>query len=72
MKLRQILIGLLLAAVFLAGCTAGVKTIYAEDYFVKVTDDLGREVTIKEKPQQIVSLASSHTETLFALGAGNR
>ncbi|ADL12307.1 ABC transporter substrate-binding protein [Acetohalobium arabaticum] len=72
MKLRQILIGLLLAAVFLAGCTAGVKTTYAEDYFAKVTDDLGREVIIKEKPQRIISLAPSHTETLFALEAGNR
>lgn len=72
MKSRQIVIGLLLAAILLTGCTAGVKTTYAEDYFAKVTDDLDREVVIDNKPQRIISLAPSHTETLFALGAGNR
>ena len=35
-----------------------------------ITDDLGREVTIDELPQRLVSLAPSLTEVLFAVGAG--
>lgn len=37
-----------------------------------VEDDLGRDVIIPERPERIVSLAPSITETLFALGLGNR
>ncbi len=39
---------------------------------VTVTDALGRKVEIEKKPEQIGSLAPSATETLFAVGAGNR
>ncbi|MDI6792775.1 MAG: TonB-dependent receptor [bacterium] len=35
---------------------------------ITVEDDLGREITIPEPPQRIVSLVPSHTEILFALG----
>ena len=38
---------------------------------VTVTDGMGDEVTIKEKPQRIVSLIPSNTEILFAVGAGD-
>jgi iron complex transport system substrate-binding protein len=41
-------------------------------YPVTVTDDSGRRVTLPKWPERIVSLAPSHTETLFALGAGDR
>ena len=34
------------------------------------TDSLEREITLKETPQRIVSLAPSNTEILFAVGAG--
>jgi iron complex transport system substrate-binding protein len=37
-----------------------------------VTDEYGRAVAIKPKPERIVSLAPSITETLFALGLGDR
>src|SRR5512134_3712170 len=36
------------------------------------TDDLGREITLEEAPQRIVSLAPSNTEILFAVGAGSQ
>jgi len=36
------------------------------------TDDAGRRVEVVENPQRIVSLAPSLTETLFALGLGDR
>src|ERR1043166_5745137 len=37
-----------------------------------VTDHLGRKVSVPDHPKRIVSLAPSLTETLFALGAGDR
>src|SRR5581483_2364976 len=37
-----------------------------------VTDELGRTVKVAADPQRIVSLAPSITETLFALGLGDR
>ncbi|MFC1845879.1 ABC transporter substrate-binding protein [Chloroflexota bacterium] len=40
----------------------------APSFPVTVIDDLGRSVTIDKMPQQIVSLAPSNTEILFALG----
>lgn len=36
------------------------------------TDEIGREIKVTEHPQRIVSLAPSVTETLFALGLGDR
>jgi iron complex transport system substrate-binding protein len=36
------------------------------------TDEIGRMVLVKPEPQRIVSLAPSITETLFALGLGER
>lgn len=44
----------------------------AAEYPVTVTDDASRTVTIKARPQRIVSLAPANTEILFALGAGDR
>ena len=44
----------------------------ASTFPVTVTDSLGRKVEIEKKPEQIGSLAPSATETLFAVGAGNR
>jgi iron complex transport system substrate-binding protein len=41
-------------------------------YPVEVRDDLGRTVTLRAEPRRIVSLLPSHTETLFALGLGDR
>lgn len=37
-----------------------------------IVDDVGREVTIPEVPQRIIALAPSHTEVLFAIGAGDK
>jgi iron complex transport system substrate-binding protein len=38
---------------------------------VTITDDLGAEVTLDEKPAAIVALAPSFAEVLFALGEGD-
>jgi len=36
------------------------------------TDDLGHKVVVASEPRRIVALLPSHTETLFALGVGDR
>ena len=42
----------------------------ATTYPLSVTDDLGRTVTLQHAPKRIVAMLPSHTETLFAIGAG--
>ncbi len=39
---------------------------------IVITDDLGNEITLQAPAQKIVSLSPSMTESLFALGAGER
>ena len=39
---------------------------------VVVTDDSGAQTSFAAPPQRIVSLNTGHTETVFALGAGDR
>jgi iron complex transport system substrate-binding protein len=58
----RIRIGVLIAVSLLPGFLAGRTK----------TDDAGRKVQVSEHPQRIVSLAPSLTETLFALGLGDR
>ena len=43
----------------------------AEGTYLTIIDGAGRTVTIPKTPERIVSLASSATETLYALGAGD-
>jgi len=38
----------------------------------EVTDQTGRRVNVPDNPQRVVSIAPSITETLYALGLGNR
>ena len=45
---------------------------HATSYPLTVTDDLGRTVTLKSEPKRIVAMLPSHTETLFAIGAGSK
>jgi iron complex transport system substrate-binding protein len=61
------LVALLSIALVLTACTPTGQT--PPQYFF---DDLGRLVAINGTPQRIVSLAPSITETLFALGLGDR
>lgn len=44
----------------------------ATAYPLTVTDDLGRRVTLKSEPKRIIAMLPSHTETLIAIGAGNK
>jgi len=58
---------LLTIALVLTACSPGEQT--PVEY---VFDDLGRLVAINGTPQRIISLAPSNTETLFALGLGDK
>ena len=51
-----------------AASDAGVEA----GFPVQVRDDLGRPVVVPTSPHRILSLLPSFTETLFALGAGDR
>ncbi len=42
---------------------------FATRYPLSVSDELGREVTLLQEPQRVVSMIPSHTETLCALNA---
>ncbi|MGY2892400.1 iron complex transport system substrate-binding protein [Deinococcus sp. UYEF24] len=57
---RRLLVALMLAT----------NTAQATHYPLTVTDDLGRTVTLTHAPRRIVAMLPSHTETLFAIGAG--
>lgn len=39
---------------------------------IEVTDILGRKVTIEKEPEKVASVAPNSTETLFALGLGDK
>jgi len=49
-----------------------LSLVSAQGQGVTVVDDFGREVLIPREPKRIVSIAPSITETLFALGLGDR
>ena len=67
---------LLLLAVVVAACNGasdaaepGSSTLSAAAYPVTISD-YGRQVTLESRPQRIVSLSATHTEMLYAIGAG--
>jgi iron complex transport system substrate-binding protein len=43
---------------------------FASSYPLSIIDDLGRSITLKSEPKRIIAMLPSHTETIFALGAG--
>jgi len=48
------------------------NTVEGTTYPLKVTDSYNREVTIDKEPQRIISIAPNITETIFALGKGDK
>lgn len=60
------------AAAATAAPTAAPTATPAPAFPVTITDDEGTDVTIPAEPLRIVSLTPSATETLFALGVGDR
>ncbi|ODS41829.1 MAG: hypothetical protein MSIBF_00215 [Candidatus Altiarchaeales archaeon IMC4] len=62
--------------VLVSGCLTETaktnETQTGKEYPLTITDDLGRNVTIRAEPERIISTAPSNTEILFALGLGDR
>jgi iron complex transport system substrate-binding protein len=65
-----LLASLLAASLAIVACGSDGKS--ADEAFATVTDDNGNTVAIADKPERIVSTAPANTETLFALGLGDR
>lgn len=74
MKIKSsILISIILiSTIFLSLLTACTSTEGTVTSPVKLTDQLGRKISIENTPRKIISLAPSNTEILFALGLGDR
>jgi iron complex transport system substrate-binding protein len=70
MKTKPVLAAYLLVAILVAGLLSGCRGGLFGPSTFKVTDDMGREVTLPRRVQRIVSLAPANTEILFAVGAG--
>ncbi len=70
--LARILLAVLVAAGFSACERAGGNDDAAGGAAVSATDDLGRTVTLERPATRIVALVPSVTETVVALGAGDR
>jgi len=62
----------LAAGILLQGCGTSKTGVSGPGFPAVITDILGRQVTIKEPPKRIVSLVPAFTETLFALGLGDK
>lgn len=68
-----------IAVTLLAGCETAQPTpaptatpAPASTFPITVEDAVGNTVTIDAEPERIISLAPGHTETLYALGLGDR
>lgn len=77
--MKRLLVLLLISTgvLLFTGCTGENSRQQVQDvgqggYPITIEDDLGRQVTIQEEPQRIVSLAPANTEILFALGLGDK
>ena len=69
----SIWIMVLLVAIIGAGAWFGIGSSHVQPpKYMTIIDDLGREVTISEPPERIISIAPSMTEMLFAMGLENK
>lgn len=75
-RILSIVIAMILCFVLTACGKAEGKgsknTVEGTTYPLKVTDSYNREVTIDKEPQRIISIAPNITETIFALGKGDK
>ncbi|MBF7096878.1 ABC transporter substrate-binding protein [Alkalibacter mobilis] len=77
---RGIFTGILVLMMILAGCStsddgnSGNENGSGDEsgFPMTITDTMGNEVTLDEAPQKIVSVSPTLTETLFAIGAGDK
>lgn len=64
---------LLTVSILVGTILSGLNNVsLAQEFPLTIADGLGKEVTIDKQPETIVSLTSSNTEILFALGLGDK
>jgi len=63
-------LSILLLIILISGCAAAQNG--GTQGAINLEDGLGRQVTLSEPAQRIVSLSPSVTEILFAIGAGEQ
>ena len=66
---NQLKLLVIMSLVMVMGLSVGIQ---AANFPLTLEDDLENEITLKEKPQRIISLSPSNTEMLFALGLGDK
>ena len=78
-RVRRLTVLTLACVLVLAGCAERAEdnppanqNQPAEDFPVTLTPVEGDPVTLDERPERIVSLSASNTETLYAVGAGDQ
>lgn len=69
--MKKVLVFFLFATLALAACVPMANPIVADEQ-IGLTDGLGRMVHLEKPAQNIVSLAPSNTEILFAINAGSQ
>jgi iron complex transport system substrate-binding protein len=72
LKTELNLLARLTAVLALALCAGCVTQHPPAPHTKPFTDELGRTIQVSQSPQRIISLAPSVTETLFALGLGDK
>jgi iron complex transport system substrate-binding protein len=79
MMKRPVFVIVVALAIVLVGCArpASVSptaepTLVPTEEAITVEDDVGNAVTLDAVPERIISLAPAHTETLYALGLGDK
>lgn len=73
-KFQLIAVLLLIFSLILSGCAKPAAKVEqkqpkAERELISFTDDAGRKIELRVPVESVVSLAPSHTETIFAIGA---
>jgi len=68
----KILVAILISAFLFSACKTLNEPPPSETKMRDIEDDLGRRLKIPEKVERVVSLAPNLTESIFAVGAGER
>ncbi len=70
-KLTYLVCMLSIMSIIVAGCASSTQeksTTKSPDHYLQMTDDAGRNVVLRQKPQRIVVLSTSFLDVLYGVG----